>query len=178
MLGQLLRKKLQPPVEDWIEEGVKLAASFEEQGVNGNHVNGTTNGAHTGLSINELENLWEWAGPEGNRIARELGGDAFDDVFTLAEQEDGIENVVTGLRRKFFESDDEGEEDSDGKAKQEEEMEIDAVDRRPELVKAMYRPGIDETKPMMPLEDILRFVSQGRMPPSPGSTATRPGIAR
>jgi len=175
LLGQLLRKKLQPPVEDWIEEGVKLAAPFEEDGFNGSHVNGTTNGAHTGLSVNELESLWEWAGPEGNRIARELGGEAFDDVFTLAEQEDGIENVVTGLRRKFFESDD--EDDSDDKAK-EEDMEIDTVDRRPDVVKAMYRPGIDETKPMMPLEDILRFVSQGKMPPTPGLAATRPGIAR
>ena len=175
LLGQLLRKKLQPPVEDWIEEGIKLAAPLDENRVNGGHVNSTTNGAHDGLSITDLESLWDWAGPEGNRIARELGGESFDDVFTLAEQEDGIENVVTGLRRKFWESDD--EEEGDDKAK-EEEMDIDTVDRRPDVVKAMYRPGIDETKPMMPLEDILRFVSQGKVPAAPGPAVTRPGIAR
>lgn len=46
--------------------------------------------------------LWNWAGRAANELARqhEWGGD-----FTLAEREAGVENVVTGLRRKLIDSD-------------------------------------------------------------------------
>lgn len=45
--------------------------------------------------------LWNWAGRAANELARqhEWGGD-----FTLAEREAGVENVVTGLRRKLIDS--------------------------------------------------------------------------
>lgn len=48
--------------------------------------------------------LWNWAGRAANELARqhEWGGD-----FTLAEREAGVENVVTGLRRKLIDSDSE-----------------------------------------------------------------------
>lgn len=55
--------------------------------------------------------LWNWAGRAANELARqhEWGGD-----FTLAEREAGVENVVTGLRRKLVESDsEEGSSESD-----------------------------------------------------------------
>jgi len=183
LLGQLLRKKLQPPVEDWIEEGARLGAHIPSGLSNGHsdlvNGNGTTNGVHTSLSGKELEDLWNWAGPEGNRIAREIGDEAFNDVFTLAEQEEGIEDVVTGLRRKFWESDGEDEDDGEEKTKlKAEEMDLDVVDDRPDMVKMMHRPGIDESRPMMPLESLLRFVSQGRMPPgsSSSSISARPAV--
>lgn len=55
--------------------------------------------------------LWNWAGRAANELARqhEWGGD-----FTLAEREAGVENVVTGLRRKLVETDsEEGSSESD-----------------------------------------------------------------
>lgn len=55
--------------------------------------------------------LWNWAGRAANELARqhEWGGD-----FTLAEREAGVENVVTGLRRKLVETDSEdGSSESD-----------------------------------------------------------------
>lgn len=164
LLGQLLRKKLQPPVEDWIDEGVRHAAESKHES------NGVSSASQVeqelgsqAIGQGQLQELWEWAGPEGNRVARdEVGEEAFADVFTLAEQEDGIENVVTGLRRKFWESDaeDEGEED-EGVA---EKMEVDVVDKRPEAVKRMQRTGLDETRAPMSLEAILRFVNSGVEP--------------
>ncbi|KAF2148819.1 hypothetical protein K461DRAFT_315792 [Myriangium duriaei CBS 260.36] len=161
-LVMLMRKKLQPPVEDWIEDGARRGTQL--QGTEAaKQVNGTTNGTPKTLSYQDLEELWNWAGPEGNRIAREIGDEAFADVFTLAEQEDGIENVVTGLRRKFWESDDEDEEE--GGAGKEGSMDVDAPDTRPELVKRMDRAGIDETKAMLPLEMILKFTNTGTLPP-------------
>lgn len=169
LLGQLLRKKLQPPVEDWVEEGVKHAAPLNNAGV--------TNGVPTkvehkpdSLNSKQVEDLWNWAGPEGNRIAREIGEDAFNDVFTLAEQEDGIENVVTGLKRKFWESDDEDEDEGQEKA---EKMEVDVEDKRPNIVKSMQRGGVDETKPMLPLEAILRFANSGVFPSQVGPAQIR-----
>lgn len=156
----LMRKKLQPPVEDWIEDGAAKGASLPGAA---KQANGTTNGLEEGaLTHGELEQLWTWAGPEGNRIARDIGDEAFADVFTLEEQEQGIENVVTGLRRKFWESDDEDEE---GDNKDKDAMEVDEPDTRPETVKRMDRAGVDETKPMLPLEMILKFTNTGTLPP-------------
>lgn len=169
MLGQLLRKKLQPPVEDWIEQGVKHASQLSETGLtNGAAARAKEEAKH--LNTKQIEDLWNWAGPEGNRIARGIGEDAFNDVFTLAEQEDGIENVVTGLRRKFWESDDEdepvGQETVD-------KMEVDPVDKRPEIVKSIHRPGMDGSKPMLPLEAVLRFVNSGVFPTQSGPVPIR-----
>jgi len=172
----LLRKKLQPPVEDWIAGGVRLSAPLLKDEQNGELTNGTTNGIHKGLSGKELENLWNWAGPEGNRIAREVGDDAFNDVFTLAEQEDGIENVVTGLRRKFWESDDEEDEEAGEKTRvKPESMDVDVEDHRPEVVRIMHRPDIDSTRPMLSLDALLKFTSTGLMPSrtAAGTTASR-----
>ncbi|KAF4549828.1 Mediator of RNA polymerase II transcription subunit 8-like protein [Elsinoe fawcettii] len=163
-LIMLMRKKLQPPVEDWIEEGAKRGA--EVSGSNGydKQTNGATNGAHKSLQQSDLDALWSWAGPEGNRIAREIGDDAFGDVFTLAEQEDGIENVVTGLSRRFWESDSD-DDDEGGADKKEDDMDVDKPDTRPDIVKRMDRAGVDTSKPILPLETILKFTNTGQMPP-------------
>ena len=189
LLGQLLRKKIQPPVEDWIEIGVGDVGIFAEDGVvttNGAGVNGVVReekeeergkaqGGGLFMSGREVAELWDWAGPEENRIAREIGEDgAFDDEFTLVEREDGIENVVTGLRRKFWESDEE-EEDEKGEnggggggaaKKGGDKMDVDAVvqDAGPEIVKGMRRAGVDDSRPLMPLEAILRFTNSGIVP--------------
>lgn len=135
-----MRKKLQPPVEDWIEEGERYA---DEK---------------TALGADDLEALWSWAGPEGNQIAREIGEDVFDDVFTLAERDAGEETVRTGLRRKFWDSDDEDEQDKS------EKMNIDVKDQRAPVVRDLHSFEIDATRSSMSLEAVLKYTVSGQLP--------------
>ncbi|GAB7355801.1 hypothetical protein MBLNU459_g6478t1 [Dothideomycetes sp. NU459] len=187
LLGQLLRKKLQPGVEDWIEQGgvhagfLASSAQQQQQQQQQQQSNGTGIGSvgaapQTALSGDEWEDLWNWAGPEGNKIAREMGEDAFNDVFTLAEQEDGIDAVVTGLRRKMWESEDEDDDDNDDETKldKEDKMDVDIeAERVPEAVRKMQRADVDETRPMLSLELLLRFASTGVEPQVAGNAQIR-----
>lgn len=117
LLGQLLRKKLEPEVEDWVARGRHAA---EEAGM-GN-----------AERREKMEELWSWAGIAANELARghEWGGE-----FTREEREGegGVESVVTGLvrRRRGLgrigedweeeeeEEDEEGEEEGEGEDKME-----------------------------------------------------------
>ncbi|KAL1301971.1 hypothetical protein AAFC00_002426 [Neodothiora populina] len=194
LLGQLLRKKLQPGVEDWIADGEKKAASslLSEDTGSDTAAEKTTAIPET-LTVAQLEHLWNWAGPEANRIAREdIGAEGWDDVFTLAESDAGIENVVTGLRRKLWESDDEGSDDDDDdeaekkmktdddndgdamnidgedKVKKEKQttsttIEWGGMDRGSKIM--MARP-FDESSTPLPLETMLRYSLTGQLPPS------------
>lgn len=89
LLQQLVRKKLDPGVEDWVEKGRVAGESVAL--------------TREGRGAQDTVDLWEWAGMAANEQARkhDWGGD-----YTLEEMESGIENVVTGLR-----GDDESEED-------------------------------------------------------------------
>jgi mediator of RNA polymerase II transcription subunit 8 len=172
LLTQLLRKKLQPQVEDWIANGERHAANnaVEPRHTNGSSANPTESGPQP-MSTTQLTDLWEWAGREGNRIARDMGADAFDDVFTLEEHEAGIETVVTGLRRKLWDSDDEdedGEGEAQDKAKDDKQldMDVDMADIIPEPVKILQRHNVDPSKPPMSIEHILRFALTAREPPN------------
>lgn len=98
LLGQLLRKKLEPQVETSVEEG----RAIEE-------------GARGGGEEEDVEQLWAW-GKEwfGQRVATYIMEEAGDN-YTVEEREMGIENVNVGLRRMFDEeSDEDEEEDGDG----------------------------------------------------------------
>lgn len=186
MLAQLLRKKLQPGVEDWITQGQKLASLIPSL------ENATTaaldavekNMEEEGLKVVQLDELWNWAGPEANRIAREdIGAEGWDDVFTLAESEAGIENVVTGLRRKLWESEGEESDEEEGRGgtgnKKEDPMDLDRDDDdakkndkaiTPALAaldnatRIMMTRKIDETRTPLPLEAILRYQLTGQPP--------------
>ncbi len=182
MLGQLLRKKLEPHIEDYVEQGRATATPLSTQPNNPTRNNPTINpnlappasGDGAGLGLTELEELWDWAGLAANEEARKrLGlGD-----FTLEEREAGIENVVTGLKRKLGEdtssgetSSGEDEEMDEGEPKEENEVvgaknkEVSEVERQPPEVKG----------PQLPLDDILRFMSTGAEPKEPSSQAPLP----
>jgi mediator of RNA polymerase II transcription subunit 8 len=168
LLGQLLRKKLQPQVEDWIVAGERHEQQQQQQ----------EQQQQDPLTAAQLADLWNWAGPEGNRVARDLGADAFDDVFTLEEHELGIETIVTGLRRKLWESDDEDEQDEDDT--KEESKKADTSNKQdtdmlnvpdttvvtPDHVRRLHRHNIDPSKPPMSIEHILRFALTAREPPT------------
>ena len=103
LLPQLLRKKLDIPVEDWVNEGRTIQATTEAG------------------KEKEDEELWVWArGFIGERVAKYAIEEAGSN-YTAEEREMGIENVRTGLRRKL--EDDEGSEDEDEDEDEDEEME-------------------------------------------------------
>lgn len=128
MATQLTRKKMVPWVEDWIADGVKHAAGPDAE-VTDNEV-GLKLAGEGGLTGEQVEELWDWAGPAGGRIGRE---------------------VLTA------EDDDEGEEDEED----EEEDEEGAMEGVEGAGTEKKTETVAPIRPMMPLEDILRFVSTG-----------------
>lgn len=155
VLEQLLRTKLDPRVQDWVEKGLKAGTKSAEE--------------NRGLSEAELEELWAWAPIEANQEARRRnwGGN-----YTLEERETGIQNVVTGLSRQLDdddeseESDEEEDEDEDA-ADGEDKMEIVGVHRRPgasgvefDITSEKHRAGAAPSS-AMPLTDVFRYMMTG-----------------
>ena len=148
LLGQLLRKKLEPNVEDWVAEGRKIGTEAEAQGDKG------------GLNREEMLNLWTWAGMAANEQARKhtWGGN-----YTSEEKERGVENVVTGLRRRLKEdpedlSEEEDDEDDEADDPNGDKMEIDGVNRNDDEPTAA--PALN---PLL-LNAIFRFMMTGSAP--------------
>ncbi|KAI7084937.1 hypothetical protein KC357_g6083 [Hortaea werneckii] len=147
MLGMLMRKKLDPKTDDWVTQYSKSPETGDASKTN----------------MDDLRDLWDYAGPAENGIVREmLENDAFGSLFTMAEQEDGIEDVKTGLRRKLFEDDSDEDEEEDGEEKDVEKMD---EDRQPDKLAPPPEPGVDPSLPPMRLETVLRFITTGAMPP-------------
>ncbi|KZL70575.1 rna polymerase ii mediator complex component med8 [Colletotrichum incanum] len=102
ILLQLLRKKLEPGVEEWVERGREatreLRASSSEGG---------------GAGEAGLDDVWrvvrEWTVERVQRYVLEEAGD----VYTEGERERGVENVRTGLKRSLEDDEDDDEEESD-----------------------------------------------------------------
>lgn len=160
LLNKLLRKKLDPKVEDWIEHGVRQAEPASQTNGHGTITNGATAQEQTAtLTHEELADLWSWAGPESNNIVRKIGeDDGFDDDFTLAEREQGVENVVTGLKRKLWESDSEDEEEGDDKMKA-----VVPTGETSATPTFGSRKGVDESRAPMALESVLKFMAMGEL---------------
>ncbi|MCJ1401708.1 mediator of RNA polymerase II transcription subunit 8 [Xylographa trunciseda] len=161
LLGQLLRKKLEPNVEDWVAEGRKTAHEIAAHGLDGT------------LQQSELQDLWSWAGMAANEEARKhtWGGN-----FTLEEREMGVGNVVTGLRRKLREDPDESsDEDEDEGAVDTEadtdDMEIIGVHRKEsgDGLEFDLQPESEDTQGdfsinAIPINDTFRFLMTGTIP--------------
>lgn len=56
ILESLLRKRLQPPVQDWLEQGLTLGRNLES----------------SSQHVEHLEELWEWAGPASSSVAADI----------------------------------------------------------------------------------------------------------
>lgn len=148
LLEQLLRKKLEPTSEAWVE----------------NHTTKYETSEHgSGLSSQELRGLWTWAAPASAGIVRPMLEDdgAFEDDFTIAEREAGIDSVVTGLRRKLDEGEAE-DDDEDG----DESMAMEEVVPTANGGNNAVEVGIDPALPAIPLDGMLRFMSKGALPNS------------
>ncbi|KAF2486687.1 mediator complex, subunit Med8 [Neohortaea acidophila] len=152
LLGQLLRKKLEPGAEDWVAEHT---TKFDQR-----------NGARAGdkaLDKNELKELWAWAAPTSAGIVRPMleDGGAFDDDYTIAEREAGVASVVTGLKRQLDDEEDEDEEE-EGDGGDTDKME-DVVSSNPQHLNAGKEEdqGVNVALPAMPLGSMLRLMTTG-----------------
>ena len=158
VLQQLLRKKAEPTVEDWVDDNTHPSKVAKWD-----------NGRDTGLGDDEQAELWAFAKPTSTQSAGYMySSGAFDYEYTLAEKAAGVEKVITGLRRKlnkYMDEDEEDDEDED----EDEEME----DGVPEDVMPAAKPpndpfgdikGIDKSKPALPIDAWLKFMSVMAMP--------------
>ncbi|KAF6828726.1 RNA polymerase II mediator complex component Med8 [Colletotrichum musicola] len=97
ILLQLLRKKLEPGVEEWVERGRETTRELRSDGD----------------GEDALAEVWRdvraWTVERVQKYVLEEAGD----VYTEEEREKGVENVRTGLR-KGLEEDEESEDDEDG----------------------------------------------------------------
>lgn len=143
LLQQLVRKKLDVKAEDWIEESVGI--SKEQQ----------SNGEAGALSGEDMKELWSSAGDIQRDIFKRLSEDpGWDDVYTIREREEGVQNVVTGLKRDLDDSEDEEEdgEDEDGNV---DKMDVSDVKQEQTAV-----PGVNGMKtglPPLPLDSMLKY---------------------
>ncbi|KAL3425908.1 RNA polymerase ii mediator complex component [Phlyctema vagabunda] len=148
ILVQLVRKRVEPPVEEWMTEGR----------------------AAQGETTTSEEELSKWAGRWiGERIAKYAMEEGGDD-YTAEEREMGTENVNTGLRRTF-------EEDEDESSDEDEEMGGTGVDvdvtkvRKSSLGQVEFELGAVQPEkkrlegPVRTLEDILEFGTRGELLP-------------
>lgn len=180
LLGQLLRKKLEPEVEDWVAQGRHAA---EEAGMGDED------------RKEKMEELWSWAGMAANELARghEWGGE-----FTREEKEKGVENVQTGLMRRRRggvgelgeeeeEEEEEEEDDDDDEEEEAEEDKMEIVQMQTDVIEGAAaaaeggnelkipaehedekKPESKETTPPLPpplsLEQVLKFLVTGIEP--------------
>lgn len=138
ILTQLLRKKQEPPVENWVEEGRKIA---------------DTEGGKTEDEFLDWARHWLTT-----RIDEYAQGEALDD-YTAEEKKLGIENVNTGLRSDY-------EEEESTKSNEDEKADSGIAvtsARRTSLGQIEYNLGqVKETKgKASTVEEILRFATTG-----------------
>jgi mediator of RNA polymerase II transcription subunit 8 len=139
ILTQLLRKKLEPQVEKWVEEGRKIAET------------------ERGTSKTEDEFL--------NRATRWLAerfevftNEELGQHYTAEEKELGIENVNTGIKGDYEEEDSDKSDDDE----KDSEMAVTSA-RRTSLGQVEYNLGQIKgaTGKANSLEEILRFATTG-----------------
>ncbi|OAL31600.1 hypothetical protein AYO20_08143 [Fonsecaea nubica] len=159
ILETLLRTKLEPNVEEWVEEGENINAQQHKA-------------TFRGLSDNDRNGLWQWAPGAANAAARKQkwGAD-----FTLDEKQKGVEKVSTGLRRELVEpADDEGddgpeeEEEYEVSDEEGEDEDADKMDVEQQAPKVEANTASTETRSALPtasqlsLEALHKFMTTGR----------------
>ncbi len=161
LLGQLLRKKLEPDVEDWVLRGRDTATEAGKLG------DRDVEEAH------DLLALWDWAGMAANEQARKhtWGGDS-----TLEERGMEVGSAGSGPRRKQAESGDESSDDdteSPGDFNSTGEEMEDAAVRPKSATAGVAMEGLEDSERIssaaassrvLPMDDVLRFMMIGAEP--------------
>ncbi|KAI5371211.1 hypothetical protein Slin14017_G020900 [Septoria linicola] len=139
LLQQLVRKKLDPKAEAWIDESVTVSKEND-------------NGGSAGLKDEDLRDLWSSAKSIQQEIFARLTEDqVWDDDFTIQERENGVKNVVTGLKRDLDEDEDEDENEDRG----DDAMDEDTV--KPDEEHPPAVGGVNTSLPPLPLDSMLKF---------------------
>jgi len=178
MLTQLLRKKLDPDAESWVQAGLDRAKDNYVKLVDVSQKSPRDDDVSAKAAQREREQLWSDAPARARELAAKMPWGA---NFTMAERagNGGVKAVETGLRRDLAadeseEEDDDNEdgddEDEDGEDDEDEKMDIDDKKTAGDPAQAAVPKG-----PMLPLEDVLRFISTGVLVPrrlggGPGSS--------
>ncbi|KOS23437.1 Mediator of RNA polymerase II transcription subunit 8 [Escovopsis weberi] len=136
VLTQLLRKKLEPDVEELVLKGRESARLATPEG------------------LEKLQDIWqelrEWT---QERIARYVREEA-SDVYTQEERAMGVENVRTGLRKDLEEESDEEEGDDEG---DDDDDDDDAADGNEDEFGQAKQPAVRGPEP----ETLLWFAARG-----------------
>jgi len=165
VLQQLLRKKAEPAVEAWIEDNTNPAKVAKWD-----------NGAETGLQEDEQQELWAFARSTNEQFREHvIETGVFDFDYSLAEKKAGMDRVVTGLRRKLHRYLDDDEDDTEDY----DDDEVMGEDAMP-AAKPPNDPfggvkGVDTSKPALPIEAWLKYMSIMALPEPDKRTA---GAAR
>jgi len=155
ILEQMLRTKLEPEVDEWVKHGQEMVQTKPKD---------------RALSDRDRNALWQWA---PNAANGELRKQKWGADYTLAEKEQGVDKVVTGLKRELAEPPGEVSEDDDEEYEEvtdddEEEDAMDVVEVRAEAGGQGVEMGVASrrpTAPQMPLESIHKFMMTGKMGP-------------
>lgn len=162
LLQQLLRKKAEPWVEDWVDENTNPA---KVRKLDPYH--------DTGLNEQEQQELWAFAGPTETGIIRDLlVSGAMQYEYTLAEKEQGVQNVKIGLKRSLQkkpkrvddEENSEDDEDEDGDEDEDETMEDVVPAAKPVDDPIGELEGVDTSQYALPLESVMRYMHSGLIP--------------
>jgi len=112
--------------------------------------------------------LWDWAAPRAGEIAARDVPWGLDYAVEERDGDGGVGAVRTGLARRLDagesgdeeegDDDDEEEEEEDGEEDVDEEGKMDVDTTQSEIKQS------DVVRPMMPLEDVMRFMSVGSAP--------------
>jgi mediator of RNA polymerase II transcription subunit 8 len=181
VLGSLLRKKLEPAVEELVEAAREAARSA---GVDPSRMMGKKPSEDEDEEDDEdeegyrpededdggdpLANLWEDAWTIMNEKLKEFSTREARHLFTAKEREGGAEKVRTGLRRDLagmdFEDDEEEEEDGEGD-EDEEEGEKDGEDVLMGGQDVVQQPVEEQGPPkrIIPVEELLWFMTSGQV---------------
>lgn len=159
VLEHLFRTKLEPNVEEWQRQALKTAAEKENR-----QDREKRDGRMTTLSEEDRHELWSEAALVADAEVRKYAW--FNGDYTLAEVENGIENVRHGLKRELKVPDlDTGDDDEDEfelEDVQEDAMEVDQTDAKQ---KPTSNAAESEDSPTnaMPIDNLLRFMTKGQL---------------
>lgn len=154
----MLRTKLEPNVEDWVDRGQDIARAASKP-------------SSQGLSDEDLSQLWgeapQVASEQGRKLNYTWGAD-----YTLLEMQAGVENVKTGLKRELVvPEDDEALEDDAEEAEESSEveeedddndkMDVVEIQSKPDAPGLAYGITTHAVPTQMPLENIFRYMMTG-----------------
>jgi mediator of RNA polymerase II transcription subunit 8 len=156
ILESLLRSKLEPDVEEWVEKGEALVPS-----------QATNQGA---ISQANLYELWDWATDAAKTMAWQQcwGGDytLAERIRGLANDGEGWEKIVTGLERELEDpgtpkNPDAREEEGDDESDDVDPMQ--GIEEQPEKLVSSSAASRAPKAPPMPLDNMLKFISTGKI---------------